>query len=670
MADENVLEEFLVNVLYNVDERKRKDFNEGLVESYTKAKLVGDALETMAAKGVAAIERYVNGMERLYYVSRNTGASVQNLQALGFAMGQLGGNAQDAVEAVSSLIQKMKETPGTEIFINNQLGIPTRGRDPTAIVMDVVKRLAQMPAYQRLRMEPMVGLTEQQFMTLNNPDVERQMNRFKARQDQMGINPQKAAADAAEFMRAYRDIGSVIDNIGSLVMSRIVGGAAPELTRFSDYLAQHGPEIADVIVKILNAVALLITKFVEFLPYLDKMAEEFGGWDKVILAVGAALLLLTSRLGLLAAMALPGWLLTLLGVGVGSAGLGAAFNSGGESALKGRVDRGDIDEVQAENIRNMSLSQKLGRVWQRVTGQERDVVPGRAGKLSSNQKEAYAAARAEGLDDKAAKAIVANLSGEGLSVPQNVHWDGSHFAHGIAQWDDVRSARIKQQFGKMPQEMSVAEQTKAHIWELKKFYPQVWKVLQESGNSGAMIHALVHDYELPADKVGQTEARKRIFAGLGDLGADGKAGDPGPTGVSGTVKQTEAVSSYVPKHDGSAGSVPVPPVQVPSGTMVDGKFIPAVPTGRADTSSTGAGKIPSWAGGLNTKAFSGPSKASALGIHPIGGSSSSTTTVAPTVNNTFHIDGAASPAETAAKIHEKTSDVHADLVRNMRNSVG
>lgn len=122
-----------------------------------------------------------------------------------------------------------------------------------------------------------------------------------------------------------------------------------------------------------------------------------------------------------------------------------------------------------------------------------------SGSLATNQQQAYQAARANGLSDTAARALVANMSGEALHKPSDVHWDGKHNAHGIVQWDDMRANRIKAQFGKMPQNMSVTEQTKAAIWEIQKYYPTTWKALQSSGNAESMIATLVNDYERPAN---------------------------------------------------------------------------------------------------------------------------------------------------------------------------
>lgn len=142
------------------------------------------------------------------------------------------------------------------------------------------------------------------------------------------------------------------------------------------------------------------------------------------------------------------------------------------------------------------------------------------GTLAKNQKEAYAAARAEGLSDLAARSLVANMSGEALHDPGNVHSDPSwknpnQKAHGIVQWDDFRAARIKGQFGQMPHHMSVADQTKAAIWEMKNFYKATWNSLQNGKSGGEMVASLVTDYERPANSSQAIRQRMGYFNGLG-----------------------------------------------------------------------------------------------------------------------------------------------------------
>ena len=122
------------------------------------------------------------------------------------------------------------------------------------------------------------------------------------------------------------------------------------------------------------------------------------------------------------------------------------------------------------------------------------------GSLAKNQKEAYAALRDEGLSHEDAKTLVGNISGESLANPADYHWDKSHMAQGIVQWDPRRSADIKKQFGKEPRFMSVREQVRAMMWEIKNKYKKTWAAINDKSLSPEKkMSVIVRDYERPGN---------------------------------------------------------------------------------------------------------------------------------------------------------------------------
>lgn len=167
-----------------------------------------------------------------------------------------------------------------------------------------------------------------------------------------------------------------------------------------------------------------------------------------------------------------------------------------------------------------------------------------------NQQEAYATLRQEGLSDRGARIAVANLMGEGLNNPSSFNPDyranGSfaHMARGIVQWDPTRSEAIRKNFGKYPNEMTVAEQVKAMVWEMKKDNPGVWaKLKDDTLTDYERMRAIVQEYERPADWRGQTNKR------LGWV--NGVSVDPGyniPLGQEPTAEQITAYRQQIPKQ--------------------------------------------------------------------------------------------------------------------------
>jgi hypothetical protein len=153
------------------------------------------------------------------------------------------------------------------------------------------------------------------------------------------------------------------------------------------------------------------------------------------------------------------------------------------------------------------------------------------GALGANQQEAYRAARAEGLSDAAARALVANMTGESLGNPRDHHWDRKHMSQGIVQWDPQRAEAIRQKFGAYPKDMSVTDQTRAAIDEIRsnRRFGRTARAL-EGNDPNAMLGALVENYEAPQDTGRALAERRRHYR---DFRPNGDAAGSEPNRIAG-----------------------------------------------------------------------------------------------------------------------------------------
>ncbi|MGU3665059.1 phage tail tip lysozyme [Methylobacterium sp. A49B] len=137
------------------------------------------------------------------------------------------------------------------------------------------------------------------------------------------------------------------------------------------------------------------------------------------------------------------------------------------------------------------------------------------GRLSSNQQEAYRAARAEGLSDVAARALVANMSGESLANPRDHHFDRLHMSQGIVQWDPPRAEAIRRKFGAYPKDLSVTDQTRAAIDEIRS-NPRFRRTARalESDDPNTILGALVENFEAPQNTRRAIAERQRFYRGF------------------------------------------------------------------------------------------------------------------------------------------------------------
>lgn len=226
---------------------------------------------------------------------------------------------------------------------------------------------------------------------------------------------------------------------------------------------------------------------------------------------------------------------------------------------KSNQKQDDINFGLSQGAQTVEQAEQYGQWRRRLGGGKED--PGRttsttgstraSGSLAANQREAYKAAIAEGLSPTAAKILVANMSGESLKNPSDHHWDRSHMSQGIVQWDPSRAERIKDKFGAYPKDMSVAQQTKAAIWEMKTYYGKSYAALtNESLDPQQRLHTVVADYERPQDVSGSVATRMGYLKGMSaDIGGGGGSS----TGGSAPDFSQYALHKGVNNYQGQCG---------------------------------------------------------------------------------------------------------------------
>jgi hypothetical protein len=186
--------------------------------------------------------------------------------------------------------------------------------------------------------------------------------------------------------------------------------------------------------------------------------------------------------------------------------------------------------------------------------------------LARNQQEAFNAAKSEGMTSKASKLLVANMSGEALHKPNAFNRDYNsrgqfvHMAQGIVQWDENRSERIYKQFGKYPKDMTVTEQTKAAVWEMKTHYKKAWNMLNdESAPDQSRMYGVVKHFEAPAHPDADTikrldhlqRMRVREDGSFEDVDKMSKKGGEGRQSIQPINVQPAAAYSKTVNSDGS-----------------------------------------------------------------------------------------------------------------------
>ena len=139
------IKDFLVSLGFKVDESGERKFNAVLAGVTSNAIKTGFAVEAAALSVVAFTAKIAQASDKLYWASQRTGATVQGLKQVSYAISQVGGSADSAISSLESLSRFIRTNPGAEGFLN-RLGVQTRDasgnmRDMASIFTGVGQKL-------------------------------------------------------------------------------------------------------------------------------------------------------------------------------------------------------------------------------------------------------------------------------------------------------------------------------------------------------------------------------------------------------------------------------------------------------------------------------------------------------------------------------------------------
>ncbi len=85
------LKDFLISLGFKVDEAGARKFDAIVTGATLKAIELGTKVELAAASVVAFTAKVASGLDNLYWASQRTGATVEGIKQIGFAVSQMGG---------------------------------------------------------------------------------------------------------------------------------------------------------------------------------------------------------------------------------------------------------------------------------------------------------------------------------------------------------------------------------------------------------------------------------------------------------------------------------------------------------------------------------------------------------------------------------------------------
>jgi hypothetical protein len=356
-------------------ERREGAFKEASASIVKMTSLVAKfalGFEALSLTGlVAGLDRAAAGFEKLFYRSQLAGASAKSLQAFGYAASQLGASAEEAGADLDQFGTKLRVYgSGYETILKN-LGIQTR--DAKGQLRDIGELAKEVgPALQRyskthsyastLAQSGALSFHEMTTRAMMNDRFGPLYNEGQDAATKMGVDADKTAAAGTKYEQAMRRLQLRLEAIQTGVSGKMFKKLQPTLDKLSGWFDTHGDKIVALLVRIaddITRLAFAIGDKLAKVPWdeviggveraaakFDELAKRLTGHDGITLAFEAfgavlalkvvpRLLAIAGTLRTLTGMALPTWLLSMLGV---TGTLAAVDAVGGVAAYRAATD--------------------------------------------------------------------------------------------------------------------------------------------------------------------------------------------------------------------------------------------------------------------------------------------------------------------------------------------
>lgn len=279
------IKDFLVSLGFSVDDAGARKFGSVLAGTTANVIKMGLAVEGTALSVVAFTAKIASGLDNLYWASQRTGATVQGIQSIGYAVSQVGGSVDAARSSLESLSRFIRNNPGAEGFLN-RLGVQTRDasgnmRDMAAIFTGVGQKLSSMPYYRANQYAQMLGIDENTLMAMR-----RGVGQFSAQYSEMvkaiGFNADQAALSSNRFMTSLKSLGEMAGMARDKIGSNLADGLAGQIDNLRKKIIENFPKIEVTITKVIKGILWLgeIVGRVAF-RIVDGVGDIIEWWGKL-----------------------------------------------------------------------------------------------------------------------------------------------------------------------------------------------------------------------------------------------------------------------------------------------------------------------------------------------------------------------------------------------------
>ncbi|EXS35274.1 cell wall hydrolase [Acinetobacter sp. 826659] len=312
MSD-TVIRDFLVSLGFSTDNEGARKMGDALKGVELKATLLHKTLLLLATGAVVAVAKTASELDKLYYSSQRIGASASNIRAYGDAISQMGGNAQNALQSLENVAQKMRNSPGYEGMLTG-MGVATRDgngqlRDRVEVMKDLSKTMKGMDYYQANAYASSLGIDENTLMAMRDDKFISNMEKYQKLRQDVGLTDELTKS-GTEFMFQFRDITMTTKAITEVVVMTAGQALIPILKMINNFLrsaiawfAELDPRFKAILATGLK-FALLAVIFGGFIGTIAKLASVLPMLKGLLFLIKSLrLAFLASPIGIVLALA-------------------------------------------------------------------------------------------------------------------------------------------------------------------------------------------------------------------------------------------------------------------------------------------------------------------------------------------------------------------------------
>lgn len=370
----DTLKEFLISIGFSVDAGSEARFTAAIAGATLKAIELGASAEAAATAVVAMVAKIAGSMEQLYYASQRTHASVENIQAIGFAAAQMGSSVEAARSSLEGFANFLRSSPGAASLVES-LGVKVysggKERDSTNILQDLGAKFANMPIYLAQKYAATMGIDQNTLFALIN-GLGQLSTAYKQMWQAAGLDSTGGSYQAHTFMVQLRELGAAFDILGIKIQASLAGALGGDIEQFRELIVANFGSISDMITYVARGVLAfaelfvgVITVWIKFFQQLkqdfDKLNPQTKQWIELLggLLVAWKLLNLAFETSPLGIILLVGSALLLLYQDY------QTWKAGGKSLIDWKQWQPDIEKFQKFIT---DLSQHINAIVQSIGG--------------------------------------------------------------------------------------------------------------------------------------------------------------------------------------------------------------------------------------------------------------------------------------------------------------